>query len=298
MKKKYNLSIFEKHFLNFGCYITFLIFLTFVFTTSLVAQENPKLESRLVFSKQAGAQSYLKIEGAQVFSIFKFSTKIDNPNLTSEDTPTYAHTSVSAFGIGYERVKSNGLLILGGLGMRKAGSSLIYKKIDYLWKMQYIDVKAGIGYQVNKWPIKPYAAVLPYFAYLYNAKQSIGTNSYDIKASGSFKNSDFGMFMALGFKAGISPYISIYSEYNYILGLQNIETGNEQYLYNRGFSFKLGIALTLSSYTTHKEDVIQTPTDFLAPESAYLVDKPPVKNTPPVLEKKAEVPVIETMTEP
>lgn len=242
----------------FRLYITFIILSGFVFT------------------KPVAAQAYINLEGAQVFSTFKFSSKISDKDKIFTDNQAYTHTTVSAFSLVYQYEDANGFFILAGVGMRKAGSALVQNNIDYIWKMQYADVKGGIGYQFNKWRIKPYEAVAPYYASLLNANQVMGLKNYDIKASKSIKNYDLGLFLALGFKATISKQISIFTEYNYILGLKNIETTTDQYLYNRGFSIKLGVSLNITSSAKISQSVPKEPFEMLADkkEPDFIVDMP------------------------
>ncbi|MDP1747673.1 MAG: hypothetical protein Q8L90_19015 [Bacteroidota bacterium] len=230
----------------------------------------------MFFTKPVIAQGYINLEGAQVFSTFKFSSKISNSDQVFSDNIDYYRTSVSAFSLIYQYENPNGIFALGGIGMRKAGSALVYNNLDYIWKMQYADVKAGIGYQFNKWRIKPYASMLPYYASLLNAVQSIGLKSYDIKTGKSIKNYDFGLFLGLGFKATISKQISIFTEYNYILGLKNIETTIDQYLYNRGFSIKLGLSLNITSSAKTSKRAPKEPFEMLADkkEPGFIVDMP------------------------
>ncbi|MES2286880.1 MAG: outer membrane beta-barrel protein [Bacteroidota bacterium] len=290
-KNIFNPLIFEKG-LSLQFHITFMILLG------------------LFFTKPVAAQHYVNLEGAQVYSTFKFSSKISDKDQIFTDNPAYARTVVSAFGLVYEYEHSNGLFVLGGVGMRKAGSSLVFNNIDYIWKMQYVDVKAGIGYQFNKWRIKPYAAVAPYYASLLNANQTVGQKSYDIKAGKFIKKYDLGFFLAIGFKATISKQISIFTEYNYILGLKNIETTADQYLYNRGFSIKVGLSLNITDPKKTVEEIPKTPSDLLAdkPTPRFIVETqspalaPPInpiaetsssKNTSPI----KEVPVIENKPE-
>lgn len=276
--------------------------------------------SGFVFTKPVAAQAYINLEGAQVFSTFKFSTKISDKDQVFTDNQAYKHITVGAFSLVYQYEDSNGFFILAGAGMRKAGSSLVYNNVDYIWKMQYADVKAGIGYQFNKWRIKPYEAVSPYYASLLNANQYIGQKNYDIKASKSIRNYDFGLFLALGAKATISKQISIFTEYNYILGLKNIETTAEQYLYNRGFSIKMGLSLNITSksvekYPNNKFELLaekpepvynETHAQTLPPETNPVAETFPSKNPDvsstitspskieePLIENNAEKPVAE-----
>lgn len=206
----------------------------------------------MVFVKTAVAQSYLNLDAAQVFSTFKFSTANSDPSVYQ---PVYAQISSAAFGLSYEHDYSSGLLVIGGVNLRKAGASLVYKRTNYEWNLQYADLKGGVGYQINKWHLKPYVTALPFVSYLMNAKQSIGLKYYDIKASRSLQSYDYGVFFGVGFKAALSPYISMFAEYNYILGLKNIETTMGQYLYNRGFAVKLGLGFSITKFKKMQDEI-------------------------------------------
>lgn len=194
------------------------------------------------------AQSFLNLDVAQNFSTFKFSyNPILNDNIQPYPNPEYSQISTTAFGAGYSYLHTSGVFASGGLSFRKAGASLVYKKINYLWNLQYFDVKAGLGYQYDKWRIKPLASIIPYYAYLMNAKQSIGLNYYDVKADKALKEYDLGLLLNLGANIALSQYIAIYAEYGYNLGLKNIEPGEAQYLYNRGFAIKLGLSISITN---------------------------------------------------
>ncbi len=196
----------------------------------------------LNFTQYIKAQSYVSFGIGKNYSTFKFSTKNIDDNIAS---PGYSAVGSTTVGGDYKFVNSKGLLLSVGLATRKAGASMVHKKRIFLWEMQYVDIKAGIGYEYSKWPIKPYAVIEPYYAYLLNGKQSIGSSSYDIKATKAMKGYDLGAFINLGLRTSIYSNISIFAEYNYTLGLKNIETEAEQYLYNRGFSVHAGLAFTI-----------------------------------------------------
>lgn len=187
-----------------------------------------------------GAQSSVNLEAGQVFSTFKYIDSQGNKD------NTYSYNVLSTYSLGYQLTKENGFFIRANIGMRKAGANLVYNNINYIWTMQYTDLKAGIGYQLSKWRIRPSVAVLPYYAYLLDANQTINADNFDIKNNKSIKGSDFGVIITPGFSVLLSNYISIYAEYNYILGLQNIETAKEEQLYNRGFSLNFGVALNIT----------------------------------------------------
>lgn len=195
------------------------------------------LLSGLLYTMPVVAQSCVNLEAAQVFSNFKY---IDSKGIQDN---TYSNKIVNALGLGYQYTSSKGFFVRAGLGMRKAGANLVYNNIRYIWSLQYTNLQAGIGYQYNKWRLKPYIAVLPYYAYLLDANQTIDSENYDIKANKSIKSSDFGLFIAPGCDITITKYISVFAEYKYILGLQNIESIHGEQLFNRGFALNFGIAL-------------------------------------------------------
>lgn len=212
------------------------------------------------FTKPLAAQSYLKLDIAQNFSTFKFSYDPLVTNDISSPNPVYSEISTTAFGMGYQHLHSSGAFLAGGLGFRKAGASLIHKKVNYLWNLQYLDLKAGAGYQYERWRIKPFVSVMPYYAYLLNAKQSIGLNYFDIKADNALRNFDLGLFLNLGANVALSQYIAIYAEYSYNLGLKNIEPAADQYLYNRGFALKIGLSISISNFKSMQDDIARQST--------------------------------------
>ncbi|MGB3946633.1 MAG: hypothetical protein WBM13_01495 [Bacteroidia bacterium] len=198
------------------------------------------------------AQSHAYVDVAQVFSKFKFSSTTNNEAPGSG----YSTITTTSFGFGYQYANKNGVLLGGGLNIRKAGSALVVNKINYAWNLQYADVKFTIGYQYNKYRIRPHVIVSPYFSYLLNASQSVGLNYYDLKASKSLKSSDFGLFFTPGINVDLSRYFSIYIDYNYIFGLNNIETGEGQFLYNRAFALSGGLLFNLSAIKTKETPTV------------------------------------------
>jgi hypothetical protein len=207
------------------------------------------------------AQSFMNIEVAQNFSTFKFSYKfIDNTDF-SADYQQYTQINSIAYGAGYTNLRSSGLLFTGGLGFRKAGASLVYRKTNYLWELQYIDFKAGVGYFYNRWSIKPYTYLMPYYAYLLSAKQSSGLTYYDVKSDKALKNHDVGLLLNVGLKVPLSYYTDLFAEYNYNVGLNNIETAPEQFLYNRGFAVKLGLAINITNFKKLQDQINKIPTE-------------------------------------
>jgi len=64
--------------------------------------------------------------------------------------------------------------------MRKAGSTLTNNNDSYNWHLQYIDAKISIGYILNKWRLKPYIMLTPYYSFLTKAYQTVNSQSFDM----------------------------------------------------------------------------------------------------------------------
>lgn len=188
------------------------------------------------------AQSSLTIDGSQIMSNFKFEDsqgtrdKVYNPIYTN------------AYSVGYRYSAESGLMFRAGLGMRKAGATLVYDNSNYAWNFQYADVKIGVGYVYNKPErIKPYLCVSGYFAYLLKANQTINNENFDILKSESINKMDFGVFITPGINIKINDYISAYTEFNYMMGLANLETSTDgQVSHNSGMSISLGLSFNIT----------------------------------------------------
>lgn len=187
-------------------------------------------------------QSAITFDVGEVFSTFKFID--DQGNKTN-----FTNNITGCFSLGYQYINKNGLFILTNIGMRKAGASIVYDGLNVNWTIQYALANIGLGYMLNKRRFKPYFSASPYFGYMLKGNQIIGIDNLDIREQKSMKTTDFGLYFSPGFKIALSSYVACTAQYNYILGLQNLETstGGKQ-SYNRGFSFNLGIAITIEKY--------------------------------------------------
>ncbi len=185
------------------------------------------------------AQSIITFDASQVFSTFKY---IDSQGNKLKDLERNVTTATS---VGYHYLLPNGLFIRVNTGTRKAGASFVYNETIVSWDVQYMDANVGLGYIHNKWKFKPYFSASPYFAYMLKANQTIGFDNYDIKKDKSVSTSDFGIFLSPGVRMALAKRISLYAEYKYILGLQDIEKSATETLFNRGFSFHLGLSLAI-----------------------------------------------------
>jgi hypothetical protein len=196
--------------------------------------------------KSSIEQPTLTFDAGQVFSTFKF---IDSQGNQPKEL---THNRSFGFSLGYRYPLPNGLFIRTNIGLRKAGASMIYEGLNINWNIQYADANIGLGYMYNKWRLKPYFSVSPYFGYMLKANQLIGAFNYDIKEIKSMKTTDFGLFFSPGLKIVLSKSIAFYVEYKYILGLKNLETATDKKSTNRGWAINLGVAITVESLKTIK----------------------------------------------
>src|SRR4030042_2135248 len=100
------------------------------------------------------AQSGLTIEASQFLASFKFSDS-QSTTLNGE----YSGIFTGAYGLYYRYVADNGIMLHTGLGMRKAGATMIYDAMNYKWDLKYADLKLGGGYMLQKDKVSPYLTV-------------------------------------------------------------------------------------------------------------------------------------------
>lgn len=187
------------------------------------------------------AQKGLTIDASQLYSSFKFNDTQDI-KLNSE----YPGIYTSAYGIGYRHLIDNGLMFRGGLGMRNAGASLVYDDINYSWKLQYADLKLGVGYVYNINKFSPYFAANIYFAYLLRGIQTLNNEDFNITESGILNRGDIGIILSPGVDFKLSDFISSYLEFSYIWGLKNIEKDAGQKASNYALGLTLGLSFTIT----------------------------------------------------
>lgn len=193
------------------------------------------------------AQSSLTLDASQLYSNFKF--KDSEGTVDKSYLPVYT----GAYSIGYRFATDDGLLVRASIGMRKAGATMIYDDASYMWNLQYADGRLGLGYMFDLGRIKPYLTVSGYYAYLLKGTQTQNTVNYDLIKAGELQRSDFGALASPGVSITLSDYISVYTEFSYMMGLKNIEaqqaeaaTTVRQQGYNRAYSATLGVAFTIT----------------------------------------------------
>jgi opacity protein-like surface antigen len=187
-------------------------------------------------------QSSLTFDASQLYTSFNFTDSLGT-KLNSE----YSGIYTGAYNVGYNFTLDFGLFFHGGIGMRKAGATMVYDDINYMWNLQYTDVKLGVGYIYNENRFKPYFNSSSYFAYLLKANQSLNNENFDILKSKSISNIDFGVLITPGLKVEINKTISVFTEFTYLMGLKNLESSNNaQKSFNKGFGFSLGLSFNLN----------------------------------------------------
>jgi hypothetical protein len=189
------------------------------------------------------------IEGAQVFSGFRFVDAQGNKD------NTFAHRAGGAFCLGYQYIWDQGVALGVDFGIYNAGATKMVSKADYKWNLQYERVKIDFGYVVpDKWEVKPFVMVSPYYGYLLKASQTTGSADYDLKKGGNFSVSDWGFVATGGARAQLSHRLQAFAAYNENVGLANIETTPGQKLNNRGFYVSLGLVIDIRSNLQYIKD--------------------------------------------
>ncbi len=194
-----------------------------------------------VFCTYSFAQSTVTFDAGQVFSTYKYTD-------SQGEEKSFSRNITGCFSIGYQYVTNSGLFIRVNAGMRKGGASIVYNEVKVSWQVQYADAGLGVGYIYNKWRLKPYLSVSPYYASMLKAEQTIGQDNYDIKKNKSMASSDFGLYISPGFKISLTNSVACFFEYREIIGLQNLETSSNQKSYNRGSSVNIGVSVAIIKY--------------------------------------------------
>lgn len=187
------------------------------------------------------AQSAITIEASQLYSSFKYQDSQNN-NLNTE----YSGIFKGAYTIGYSYSTDFGLIVKSGLGVRNGGADLVYDDMNYSWRLQYVDVKLGVGYMYNLEKIKPYFMVSGYYAYLIHGTQILNNEAFNIIQLDLLSNMDYGVIFSPGVQVKLSDNISSYLEFNYLMGLNNIEKDETQTAKNVAYSLTLGLSFSIN----------------------------------------------------
>lgn len=194
----------------------------------------------ILSSSSLMSQSNITIDASQVLSTFKF---VDSNNNIDK---SYSGNYSGAYNLGYRYISDGGFLLRTSIGMRKGGATMIYDGTNYNWTLQYASLNLGAGYLYNAGQLKPYLSVAGYFGYLLKANQMINNQDFDILQLNSIQEIDYGVIGSLGAQFEISNYFSAYTEFSYLMGLQNIETStNGQKSSNIAYMLTLGLSFSI-----------------------------------------------------
>ncbi len=189
----------------------------------------------------ANAQSSLILEASQLFTSFKYTDSQGN-SLNSE----YSGIFTGAYEAGYRFVTDGGLMFNAGIGMRKAGATLIYDEMNYKWDLQYANARMGAGYMLKKDLVSPYLNVSGYYAYMLRGYQTINNEDFNIKESESINVSDYGVIINPGLQIAVSDVISTFFEFNYLMGFKNLEKDEDQKAKNFAYGLTFGLAFSFA----------------------------------------------------
>jgi len=187
------------------------------------------------------AQSGLVLEVSPLYTSFKFTDK-EGIKHNSE----YQGIYTGAYGIGYRLVSDGGLIINPGLGMRHGGANLVYDDINYSWRLQYANLKLGLGYMTQFETVNPYFMVSGYYAFLLRGTQTLHNEILNITKSNILSNIDYGLVFSPGVNIKLSDYISSFVEFNYLRGLTNIEKDPVQKSKNFAYGLTIGVAFSFT----------------------------------------------------
>lgn len=187
------------------------------------------------------AQPEFTAEVSQLLPSFKFK---DSEGIKRNSE--YQSLITGGYGVGLRYVFESGIKLRVGLGMRNAGANLVYEDANYAWRMQYGDIKLGVGYRARFKAIRPYLMATGYYGILLRGTQTLHNQTQNILKSNVLKNQDFGIQVNPGLDIRFTEYISSYLEFNYLMGLSNIELSTSaQKSTNSAFGLTLGVAILL-----------------------------------------------------
>ena len=181
------------------------------------------------------AQSGLAVDVSQMYTTFKF-TDSQGTKLNGD----YSGVFSGAYGASYRLVTSGGFMLNVRAGMRKAGATMVYDNMSYKWDLQYVDGRLGLGYMYTSSEIRPYFMVSGYFGYLVRGFQTINNENFDIRDSKAINNLDYGVIASPGVQFELSKVSSVFAEFNYLMGLANIDNDASQKASNIGYGLTVG----------------------------------------------------------
>ncbi len=200
----------------------------------------------LICSNQANAQTGITIDASQQMTSFEFTSSSND--VDNSYSPIYS----GAYNVGYTHFLDLNLYFDAGVGMRNAGATMNIDNTNLRWDFQYAQGELGMGYMFELGRLNPYLGISGYYATLLKANQRINDPTreninYDLMNTGRISKQDYGLLITPGIRITASDYISVYTEFEYLMGLQNIEAGeNDQEATNLGYALTLGLSFTIT----------------------------------------------------
>ncbi|MBN2272889.1 MAG: outer membrane beta-barrel protein [Bacteroidales bacterium] len=189
------------------------------------------------YAATISAQSSLTVKASPMYASLKF-TDSQGTKLNSE----YSGIFTGGYGLGYRLVTEGGFMVNVGAGIRKAGATMVYDEMNYTWDLQYAEGRLGVGYMLVSSDIGPYLDVAGYYGYLLRGFQTINNEDFNIKESESINNSDYGIVISPGVQIKLSYEIRTFIEFNYLMGLANLEKEESQKSKTVGYGLTFGFA--------------------------------------------------------
>ena len=171
-------------------------------------------------------------------------------NLTFTDSRDVVGTDLqanlsSSLALGYQYQIKEGLFFGAKLGVRNAGANYVYDDFNYNWKMTYVESRLLLGYKYSFEKLSLSFATQGYYGYMIEANQRKHNMSRDMIESGTFDRMDYGLFFSPGVEYGITEKLGLYLNLDYMLGLNNIETDQDQITKNTLMGAAIGLSITL-----------------------------------------------------
>jgi hypothetical protein len=196
--------------------------------------------SLLMVSTIAMTQPEFTAEASQLFTSFKFTD-----SQGEKKNSDYQSLITGGYGIGMRYVTEGGFAFRAGVGLRNAGANLVYENTNYSWRMNYLDLKGGLGYMIQFKNVKPYLMVLGYYASMLRGTQTQNRETFNLVKSSLLSNRDFGLQINPGLNIKINSLVSSYIEFQYLWGLANLELNKAQKSKNSALGLNLGFAFLL-----------------------------------------------------
>jgi len=204
----------------------------------------------IITPKQANAQSSITIEASQMITNFAFQNSEglqENSYFILNSENEYKPVYSGSYHVGYAYMFDMGLFIKANVGMRKGGATMVYDNNNYRWDLKYGQGRLGFGYALDLGLFAPYLGVYGYYAQLLKANQTINNEDFDIINNGEIESNDYGVYVSPGVQINASDYMSVFLEISYLMGLQNIESSQDegQEAYNLANAFTLGLSFNI-----------------------------------------------------